>query len=658
MVPALLPLVGATILASPQWCEAPFGDRARARNAAPSLAGVPGLLEVPAAVSAPDRSVTLAVNSIRTASIPGATQQRSAFVSVGFLPRLTLVGRGTVMDNALNQGVRDLAASVSFLAVEESGWRPAIAIAAQDVGGQAANFEARYAVASKTFFGRARASAGYGSGSNSLDGAFGGVEIAPCRWVTLNAENDGRRRNAGLRLAPLGDWGAARGIEPTLDLAWREGQGRLWSAGLLIQTSGPRSRPRDAAQRAVAAAPSAGAASAAGVVDALRDALVRDGFENVSVRRAGDTLSIAYENRVYNREEWDALGVVFARTVALGGDARTVRITMLRVGIPVLSVATGRETLAGFVAGTVTREAFATQLVVDDDAQRPAGPVANPSAFRLDITVRPRIENTMLTEFSVLESRISLLPEARLHLGRGLSVTARKAIVAYRSERFPEGIDEPNADQVAVHATRAGIPLASALPGVISQLSVGRFGAHEVGIAAGVDAPFAAGAASAGLTVAIFGEHAGEAKRSVALGTLRLHDLPFDLTTSLSAGRFRHGDMGGAIDVQRPFGPAEVAFFMQATDFAKMAGARVALPLTSRRDARPGPVRLRLPDYFDYGRRTQVLNPTNDIRADVARTLETGQDLAGALRMRDRLNGATLRLYLDAVRRAAAATGR
>lgn len=354
MVPVLLPLLGATLLASPQWCEAPFGDRARARNAAPSLAGVPGLLEVPAAVSAPDRSVTLAFNSIRTASIPGATQQRSAFVSVGFLPRLTLVGRGTVMDNAFNQGVRDLAASVSFLAVEEAGWRPSVAIAAQDVGGQAANFEARYAVASKTLFGRARISAGYGSGNNSLDGAFSGVEISPCRWVTLIAENDGRRRNAGVRLAPLGDWGAERGIEPTVDLVWRDDQGRMWSAGLLIQTSGPRDAAPPAARRPATRAPGSGTMVAVGSTDALRDALVREGFENVAVSRAGDTLSVAYENRVFNREEWDALGLVFARTLAVGGDARSIRVTMLRVGIPVLGVITGRGALAEFIRGALT----------------------------------------------------------------------------------------------------------------------------------------------------------------------------------------------------------------------------------------------------------------------------------------------------------------
>ena len=44
MLPALLPLLSAAVIASPQWCEAPFGARTRDRNASPSLAGIPGLV--------------------------------------------------------------------------------------------------------------------------------------------------------------------------------------------------------------------------------------------------------------------------------------------------------------------------------------------------------------------------------------------------------------------------------------------------------------------------------------------------------------------------------------------------------------------------------------------------------------------------------------
>ncbi|HEV3052517.1 MAG TPA: hypothetical protein VGX50_19555, partial [Longimicrobium sp.] len=36
-----------------------------------------------------------------------------------------------------------------------------------------------------------------------FDGVFGGVSLAPRRWVTLMAEYDGERPNAGVRLGPV-----------------------------------------------------------------------------------------------------------------------------------------------------------------------------------------------------------------------------------------------------------------------------------------------------------------------------------------------------------------------------------------------------------------------------------------------------------------------
>jgi hypothetical protein len=641
MAPLLLPVAAAILSTSfAPACEAPFAPRAGNGVAAPSIAGLPGLFEVPAATSFADRSAALSFNSLRSANTPGATQQRNAFVSFGFLPRLTLTGRGSVMDNAENLGMRDISASAQLLLLREAGWMPSLAIGAQDFGGAASNFTNKYVVASKTLLGRARLSAGFGSSIYSLDGAFGGIEIAPCSWLTLLAENDGTRRNAGVRLAPLGEWGARKGIEPTIDLLWREGQGRMAGVGLRLQAPSPAVRATRA-NRPASETPKAD----------LQSALVSHGFENVRTATIADTLAVSYENRVFNRDEFEALGIVMAEAARRAGPLTVMRITIARVGLPVMRVVSGVAAFKSFLAGSTTGESFASQLVVTHPSTDDAGPATNRSALHVDVTVRPRLEHLLLTEISVGEARLSFLPEATVHLARGISLTGRKAVVAYTTQSFPREIDEENADQLLLHLARPGLPLTP--EGAITQLSIGRFGPDEVGLGLGVDAVTGGGRVSYGGFAAVFGEHPGSLRRSVALASVRLRQAPLDLAFSLTAGRFRHGDVGGVAEVERRFGLAEVAFFGQWTSFAPMAGVRVSLPLTGARDLKPGYVRIRLPEYGDLMKRTEVFDDVNNVRADVARPLETGQDLARVFRGRDRLNGVRLRREVETLRAAA-----
>jgi hypothetical protein len=656
MMPILVPLVVAVVgSAAPQWCEAPFGTRVRDRVGAPSLTGLPGLLEVPGAISV-DRHVAFSFNSIRTSSTLGQTQQRNGFVSFGFLPRLTLVARGSVMDNDMNVGMRDISATAHLLVTREREWVPSFAVGAQDIGGAAPNFEARYAVASKTFAGRARLTAGFGSGlgetAYSLDGPFGGVEIAPCSWLTLIGENESRRRNFGVRLAPLGDWGVRKGIEPTIDVLWREGQGGMAGVGLRIQAGNA-----GFGDNSPSAAPSASTRPPAranpGGIEGLRDALVAHGFENVRVTSSADTLVVEYENRVFNREEWDALGVVMGEAVRFGSGFRAMRISALRLDIPVLRVASGTAAAGEFFAGAMTASSFAAQLVIDNVPETQRVAPANSSRLHLDLTVRPRLESLLLTEISVLETRVSALPEASLHLARGVSITGRKALEVHRSYQFPDSFYDANADQLLLHLTRPGYLLSGRGQGAISQVSFGRFGPREVGGSLETDVQLDGGRVALGGVVALFGRSFDALRRSVALGTVRVRHEPLGVTASLMAGRFLHGDVGGTAELERRFGLSEVAFFLQGTDEAKMAGFRVSLPLTTPRDLRPGPVRIRLPDYYDFSKRTQVGAPINAIRPHIARPLETGQDLRLAFRGRDRINKLWLMSQLERLRESA-----
>jgi len=651
LISAVVTLMGAT---PPRWCKPAFAVDRGQETVAPSLAGMPGLFEVPGALSVLDRSTDLSYNNFRLRSTPGATTEHNLFVGFGFLPRLSVAGRASwTLDS--KKALRDISAGGQFLVAREGAWTPSLAVGAEDFGGRAvaSNFVTRYVVASKTLFDRVRVTGGMGKhGGYSLGGPFGGVEFAPCTWVAVIGENAGPRHNYGIRIAPFGlDARADRRLTPTLDVLWRERQGRIINFGLRIMPSVPHF-PTAVNTRADSSPVQTDRAPVA-PADTLRDALVRYGFENVRVSRTADTVSVAYENRVYNRQEWDALGRVLAETARHAAGARTMNATILRVDLPMMNVASGVLEFQQFVNGTLSPDAFARQLVVTYPTRiAESGPASNRSRFRVDLTAVPRVETLLFTEISAAEVRTSLLPEAAMQLGSGLTLTGRRAVVLSTTSKFPARLTDPNADQLLLHGARAGLPFGFSLPGLVTQGSVGRFGPREVGGSLESDLVFGKGRFSLGGITGMYGRHAGDFSSSLAIGTVRYRNAALDLETSVNGGQFLHGDVGATVDMRRRFGLMDVGFFGQSTTFAKMAGAYVAVPLAFARDPKPGPVRIKMPGYYEYSQRSQILTK-NFVRTDVALRLDTGTSLSQDFRDRDRLNEVELDDALDVLRAAA-----
>lgn len=642
---------------NPSICEAPYAARARDHASAPSLTGIPGLFEIPAAISSPDRSATLSFNNAHTLDRIANAEQRNAFVGFGFIPRLTLVARGAWLQGTVGQGwIRDISVNAHLLLASEGVWTPSLAIGAQDFGAENSFFSTKYVVASRSLLGRARISAGYGSNGYSLNGPFGGVEVSPCSWITGIAENESHRRNYGARISPLGSWGARKGIEPTIDLLWREGQGRMYGVGLRIQAGSPA---RDDQNKSNSVRVETGKPlPAQAATGNLASALVAHGFENVRTAVIRDTLVVTYENRVYNRDEWDALGIVMAEASRHAGSARVLKVSLLRVDLPVMQVVSGIDAFNNFVAGAMDRAAFATQLVITNAASTLPVPASNSSRFHLDLTARPRVEQLILTDVGVYESRLSIIPEARVQLWRGISLSAKHVVKLHTSKNFLTVFGDSSTDQILLHSAHNGFPFSRSASGLITQLSVGQFGTGKVGVAAEFDNVIADGRVSVGGVVGAFGKKADiDSASSVAYGSIRWRQAPLDLAFKLTAGRFARGDIGATAEVERRFGLGEVAFFAQHTDFdATMAGIRVSVPLTFRRDPRPGPIRFRLPDYGDISHMSQVLK-FNATRRDVANELDTGGGMAKTFRGRDRLNSLRLIRELETIRAAARACG-
>ncbi|HEX6373199.1 MAG TPA: YjbH domain-containing protein [Longimicrobium sp.] len=189
-----------------------------APSSSQALPGTSGLVSIPTATIAADGDLTAGMNRIA----PGYRDYHSGradenaviaqFATVGFLPFVEVGLRLTRIADVPRQALGDRMVSVRVRLLKEGAYRPAVAVGVHDIVGTR-RFHATYAVASKTaatVAGAVGLHVGYGhdvlglrARGRQFDGLFGGVSVAPHRWITLVAEYDGERPSTGVRLGPV-----------------------------------------------------------------------------------------------------------------------------------------------------------------------------------------------------------------------------------------------------------------------------------------------------------------------------------------------------------------------------------------------------------------------------------------------------------------------
>lgn len=659
-----------------------FGTPEILRNSL-SVWGLPGLIHVPTATMVPAGSLDIGYNMARDPEIfRGVDRQQNFNFALGFLPRVTIGGRGAVTTDTAPRRRRhggilvdnitdDLSANLQLLLLEDKRWWPAVAVGLQDIGGGAQHFRSRYIVLSKSLFGRVRGTVGFGTGPDVLDGPFGGVELALNRFVTLLGEYDASAVNAGVRLFPLPEQWEAYGIpRPTVDVIWQEGGHLSWGIGFRTILGEAKFQAQQAARahkryyrRGTALLADA---SLQVVSEQLQAELIERGLENVRVTvirlEVGVTVIVEYENRRYNRNELDALGFVMGLAALRTPPLIThLRVIAKEINIPVLDVATSVEAFLAFVNEQLSAGAFAQQLQITQQVQWPLSTVTPEAAtgishrswLKLDVFLRPGIETALLTELGAAEMRFSLLPDAYMQLTPGTVMNVRADIPVTSTSHFPRTLPDPTVDRVLLHqALRLPLGAWSKWAAGLTQVSVGRFTREEVGIADETALTLLDGILLVKGTIARVGSSFADLDRWVALANGRVRYPPWDLTLSVTAGQFLDGDQGVAADLSRFFGNTEVGVFLRHSDNGSLAGLRFGIPLTLDKELPPWRVRPRLPDLFTYEQRTTVFTDRNVTRSDIGRTLTTGHDIERVYWNRDRLYPVYIRQHLDTLKQA------
>ena len=504
-----------------------------------------------------------------------------------------------------------------------------------------------------------------------LKGPFAGVELALNRFVTLLGEYDADAFNAGVRLFPLPEKWESYGIpRPTVDVIWQEGGHVSWG----ISFRSVLGEAKYQAQREARAGKRYSRQSAAlfaetslqTVSERLQAELLERGLENVRItidrHESGLTVVVEYENRRYNRDELDALGLVLGLAALRTPPSVThMRVIVHEVNIPVLEVSTSVETFLAFVNEQMSAQAFAQQLRITQEVHRPL-PMVTPEAqtdkrnrswLKLDVFLRPGIETQILTEVGVADMRFTLYPDAYIQLTPGTVVNVRAAIPVTQTPDFPGELGNPDVDRVLLHqAVRLPLGTWSRWATGLTQLSIGRFSLEEVGIANETALTLLQGVLFVKGTLARVGSSYADLDRWVALANGRVRYPPWDLTLSVTAGRFLDGDRGVAADLSRFFGNTEIGVFFRHTDNGSQAGLRFAVPLTLNKELPPWRVRPRLPDLFPYEQSTTVLTDVNTIRGDIGRTLRTGHEIERVYWNRDRLYPVYIRQHVDTLKQA------
>jgi len=634
------------------------------RGAFPSLQGFTGILNTPNALVTPEGAGDLLYSNQTEYRFRGLLPWTDNYIlSVGWLPNL---------EGGIRLMNRDISANFKVQVPGLPAAGPKLAFGMQDFGGFFAYMRTSYGVATQDL-GPLRLSLGYGTGPARMKGVFGGVELFVAPWLQVLAENDRAERNAGLRLSTPTGWlpGAM-----TLGALLREGshaQGQRADLAVFLRVPLGRASGRvhaPARPAPVQAAPPAAPAMAppAPVPDPPLTALARTltglGFEQVRLGTQGGTLVLQYENRRFNHNQLDGLGLALGMALAAAPeDLARFRVAIHRQGLRVLEVsgpvAPFRAWFQGAAdpgPGELARLGELLQVASSASFRALPGVAwAGPEpgrGLRSELLLYPGLDKTLGSEVGILDYRLSLMADWKLELWPGGALNARwDQPVAWSDDFRKGGVFETKGtvgrlDRVML---MQAVPL---LPGLITQFSAGQYLYRSHGWMNETVWIPGSGQHQFQITGGQF-RVSDDAVSKVLLGSYRLYLPRWDAVLEATGGSFYNRDQGWRLDLKRYFGDTSLAVFYARTS-ERILGVALTVPLTPRRDLPAGPVQVRGWAHWPVSLYSVVQSPAraNPLIPGLAQTPDTPHGLRGATLDDQRLNGSYLREHLPRLREA------
>ena len=558
-----------------------------------SLDGTSGLLTVPTAEVVNDGEVVFNLGRYITndREQDPETVVRSYSATIGFLPRLEIVGRFADYPDVPElqydmPNYQDRVVSAKYQLYSSHKWLVAGGI--KDFAGESVLSRGYYGTV--TYRATPELSLTAGAGAESWEGAFGGLRWQALPELALLAEYDTEDFNYGVQLKPVKGLALTGGY--VKDHA-------AFGASYAVPLD-PRGKETPCCPVRIARSNNE-YPSACAQAEAVRDALVAESFENVLVGSDGHTLFVEYDNRRFT-EQLDALGVAAGLAAHYAGAGiEELVLTPKLDDVPQLSVRTSLDGLLAFLA-----DPQACECEIQASQYRAGGyPPGTEFAAEGNLknwhgALHARlITNTVITEPGAPSFRSMLglgLTEA-VHLGRGLRAQARQDWPVFND--IQEKTDPINRDAYISY-------IDTYFPGLYSLVHAGFFGSDRYGAVGEAQYYLPGGNLRLGGQYARFETGSGDGgEQESALAGAGYYFPQYDFELVAQAGRFLESDEGVRVQARRYFGPTQLTFFAYDTDVSDpQGGFQVYIPLPWYNEPRHDGWQAGGAPYFGYQYRT------------------------------------------------------
>ena len=322
------------------------------------------------------------------------------------------------------------------------------------------------------------------------------------------------------------------------------------------------------------------------------EALCTEGFEDIRVTTARDTLYLAIEDRAH-RGTFRGAAVALQRIAEYHNDIQAVEMVLTDYKSPQLIVHASKREGTWDVSVDRKMEQALREL---QGATSTA-----PSTGKIDITVFPMVSLVNNKLDHLFDYCVRIAPAFAATLWKGARITVQPIFpilhnldedestryiqignLNLRQEFLSTARWQASATAGFFHAERAGLQAQvtfHALPGL--DLSV------DAGYTYGVNYTHQKG----------FG-FIRESQQVNFMARASYYEPHTRLQIQLQGGRFLYGDYGGRLDVTRHFGEYAIGLYGILTAGERNAGFHFAIPMGGKRQKRNAFLRLRLPEYF------------------------------------------------------------
>jgi len=625
------------------------------------------------------------------------------FFSVGLFQGLEVGGRIVTKNYGCNLyqdsscAIRDLSASLKYqfpYVKDYTGFDFALGV--QDLGGSANNFESFYAVADYEFDAYpVRLSAGYGTSEMSLgimDGEFAAIEVQPLSFMQLVAEYDSSKVNGSVKvftpdgLLPLNSQLALQyqlytGHDDDIDA-----NQAMWSVNASVPLLGFNLNQKTnevtnhlSIEDIITVEQHHTEVS--GLAE-LKKALLDEGFLNLNISHDKDKLYIALEDRRYNHNQIDGIGVALGIISSYAGSGlfadlgieskeQAFSLFPLVNGIPVGEVSGSLVCYRQFIksdkaCANLTYERTDVASRYSDVAW--SSEVEASSFGRTQVILAPALRYGLATEYGVWDYSLALSTNVYTTLWPGAALDIRHMLPISNSGDYEDGYFEDQ--QFDNEIDRAMLRQAFALPyGVTTEFSGGYLSAGNLGVRStfpdnssgdydlsayigGVNETewqSPTGRHAVGFQVSRFEAlddvdefNAPIRDRSTALGHYKLFVPEFNWQFTAQAGEYGSGDVGfkatsshwlGDVRVDASFLSSEALGRNESEEFVSLS---IAVPLTFWRDMTPRYVQVRGTDEFKFTAQTRVGEDANYLNDGLGDEITSEHNLSRQYNNRDR----------------------